>query len=62
MPRTYIQVGGKDMWRDDGAVLQTALEDAGVQVNLDVFSDMGHAGFTVWAQGEGAHNPSDLKP
>lgn len=62
MPPTYIQVGGKDIYRDDGVVLQKALQDAGVPVELDVYGDMGHGSFTVWAQGEGAHNPPDLKP
>lgn len=37
------------------------MEDAGVQVHLDNFREMGYASFTIWAQGLGTHNQPDLK-
>lgn len=61
MPPTYIQVGGKDVWRDDGVVYNQALGDAGVKSHIDVFPELGHASYTAWAQGDGPNNPPELR-
>lgn len=61
MPPTYIQVGGLDIFRDDCVIYAKALEDNGVPVRIDVYQKMAHGAYTVWAQGEGDHNPPELK-
>lgn len=61
LPPTYVQVGGLDIFRDDCAVYAKALEDSGVPVRIDVYEKMAHGAYTVWAQGEGDHNPPELK-
>lgn len=34
MPKTFVQVAGEDMYRDDGLILGTALQDHGAEVKL----------------------------
>ncbi|OAP55346.1 hypothetical protein AYL99_10319 [Fonsecaea erecta] len=49
LPPTYIHVGGLDVLRDDGLVYETALRENGVPTRCDVFSDLGHAAWTIYA-------------
>ncbi|EKG19614.1 Alpha/beta hydrolase fold-3 [Macrophomina phaseolina MS6] len=41
-PRTYMVTAQKDLMRDDGVVLEAALQDAGVQVKRDRYMGMLH--------------------
>lgn len=48
LPRTYIQVGGRDVFRDDGVVYQKILADAEVDAKVDVHPEEGHSWFSIW--------------
>lgn len=59
LPRTYIQVGGKDPLRDDGEVFAKALDDSGVEVRWHNYEELGHAGFGLgW---DAATEPKGLR-
>ena len=45
LPGMYVQVGGKDILRDDGIVYAKALGKDGVKVKLDVFDGRPHESF-----------------
>lgn len=42
MPRTFLQVAGMDMYRDDGLIHRRMLEEAGVQTRLRVYAGVPH--------------------
>jgi acetyl esterase len=48
LPPTLIAVAGHDVLRDDGVRYAEALQEAGVDVRLDMYEDMAH-GFLRWA-------------
>lgn len=48
LPRTYAQVGGKDIWRDDGIVYEHILKDRGIDTRLDVYQGLSHQTWSVW--------------
>lgn len=60
-PAVYMQAGGKDILCRDAMVFEAALKEVGAPVKLDVHRQLGHAGYTIWAQGDGEHNPPGLK-
>ena len=43
LPRTFIQVAGKDLIRDDGIIWARALADHGVETRLEVYPGVEHA-------------------
>ena len=43
LPRTFIQVGGRDLIRDDGIIWAKALADHGVETRLEVYPGNEHA-------------------
>ncbi|KIW93509.1 uncharacterized protein Z519_06114 [Cladophialophora bantiana CBS 173.52] len=49
LPPTYVHVGGMDVLRDDGLVYERALRDNGVQTRCDIFPDLGHVAWTIYA-------------
>lgn len=49
-PRTYVQVDGMDILRDDGIILGRALSEAGVDVFLDVYAGCPHGHHVMWPQ------------
>ncbi|EXJ69515.1 uncharacterized protein A1O5_07551 [Cladophialophora psammophila CBS 110553] len=49
LPPTYVHVGGMDVLRDDGLVYERALRDNGVQTRCDIFPNLGHAAWTIYA-------------
>ncbi|PPR06939.1 hypothetical protein CVT26_004128 [Gymnopilus dilepis] len=50
LPRTYIQVGGRDCLRDDGVVYEAFLRARGVDVRLDVSEGLGHTAYSIFTQ------------
>ena len=48
LPRTAMQVGGKDVMRDDCVVYARLLEDAGIEVRLDNHAEIGHGAWTIF--------------
>jgi acetyl esterase/lipase len=42
MPRTFLQVAGMDMYRDDTLIYRRMLEEAGVQTRLRVYAGVPH--------------------
>lgn len=56
LPPTYIQVGEKDVLRDDGVVYVEVLRRAGVPVKVDCVEGVGHATFSIWPSPEELEN------
>lgn len=50
-PRTYVQVGGRDVLRDDEVVFAGVLEEVGTEVRLDGFDGFAHESWTVFFGG-----------
>lgn len=48
MPRTFLQVAGQDLFRDNGLILAYALRDRSVEVKLEVYPGLCHS-FWVFA-------------
>jgi acetyl esterase/lipase len=48
MPRTFLQVAGEDLFRDDGLVLSYAMQAAGAEVLVEVYPGVPHS-FWVFA-------------
>lgn len=48
LPRTYVQVTGLDIIRDDDLVSGKVQEDNGVQVKFDAYPGMPHGHFNLW--------------
>jgi acetyl esterase/lipase len=42
MPKTFLQVAGMDMYRDDALIYRRMLEEAGVQTRLRVYAGVPH--------------------
>ncbi|PPR06940.1 hypothetical protein CVT26_004130 [Gymnopilus dilepis] len=60
LPRTYIQVGGKDCLRNDGVVYEAFLKARGVAVKLDLSETLGHTAYSVFTQ-KGDEEELELK-
>ncbi|KAM3423719.1 hypothetical protein BST61_g1131 [Cercospora zeina] len=61
LPPVYMQAGAKDILVRDAVVFEAALRDVDVPVKLDINPELGHVGYTIWAQGSGEHNPPGLQ-
>lgn len=51
LPPTYVQVGGLDVLRDDGVILEKALRENGVRTKIDVHPGLGHTAWTIYSVG-----------
>ena len=49
LPRTYISAGEDDLLRDDTVVHAEALRKAGVEVEIDVHSHVGHECYSIFS-------------
>lgn len=48
LPRTFIQAGEDDLLRDDAVIYAEALRKAGVEVQIDVQTQIGHQCYSIW--------------
>lgn len=55
MPPTYVQVGGKDVFRDDGIVYAKMLQDDRVPTKIDEYPELGHQAWTIWTDHYGPY-------
>lgn len=60
LPRTYVQVGGKDCVRDDGIIYTKLVQDAGVETRFDNHEALGHESWTIFTD-MAAPNSTELK-
>lgn len=51
LPPTYVHVGGLDVLRDDGVILEKALRENGVRTKIDVYPGLGHTAWTIYSAG-----------
>jgi acetyl esterase/lipase len=58
LPPVYIQVGQRDILRDDGLVYEMALKEAGVSTRVDNYPTLGHEAWSIFSD---EWSPRDLK-
>jgi acetyl esterase/lipase len=57
-PPTYIQVGGRDILRDDGVIFEKIISSHGTKTKIDVFPKDPHASWVAGSQESESKNPT----